>query len=51
MLDDTIELLTEQMTKQYFECKKEGKEVVMTITKTNLYLFCIKLIRLLKEFE
>lgn len=47
MLEDAIELLTKQMLKEHFE----NKETIITMTKTELYQFCIKLVKLLKKFE
>lgn len=47
MLEDVIELLTVQMLEDLFKNKKE----MITISKTDLYKFCIKLIKLIKQIE
>ncbi len=46
ILDTTLELLTEQMIKDYFRTKKIGEEKFI-ITKQDLYDFSMKLITLL----
>lgn len=51
MLDDTIELLTKQMLEDVFNDKKENKEKLITMSKADLYKFCIKLIKLIKQIE
>ncbi len=51
MLDDAIDLLTEQMIKDTFEDKKNNKEVIYHLTKADLYSFCIKLIKTIKKSE
>lgn len=50
-LDDTIELLTKQMLEDVFKDKKENKEKLITMSKADLYKFCIKLIKLIKQIE
>ncbi len=45
MLEDTIEILTKQMIEEHM--KKEEK--VIHIKKVDLYRFCIKLVKLVKE--
>ena len=47
MLDETIEELTKQMIKDKFENEEEK----YIITKTELYLFCIKLIKTIREVK
>lgn len=51
MLDDTIELLTKQMLEDVFKDKKENKKEMITMSKVDLYKFCIKLVKLLKRIE
>lgn len=51
MLDDTIELLTKQMIEDLFENKDNEKEVVLRMTKTQLYKFSIELIKVIKRVD
>lgn len=51
MLDDTIELLTKQMLEDVFNDKKENKKEMITMSKADLYKFCIELVKLLKRIE
>lgn len=51
MLDETIDLLTKQMIEKDFQLKKENKDVVIKMKPTDLYNFCIKLIKLIKRVE
>lgn len=51
MLDETIELLTKQMLEDTFENKKEGKDVTIKMKKSDLYKFCIKLVKLIKSVD
>lgn len=51
MLDDTVEVLTKQMLESAFEDKKNKQEAVIKMTKIELYQFCIKLIKVIKETE
>ncbi len=51
MLDDTIEILTNQMIEEHFKVKQENKEVIIKMRMVDLYRFCIKLIKLIKEVE
>ena len=50
-LDDTIELLTKQMREDVFKDKKENKKELITMSKTDLYKFCIKLVKLIQQVE
>lgn len=50
-LDDTIELLTKQMLEGVFKDKKENKKELITMSKTDLYKFCIKLVKLIQQVE
>lgn len=50
-LDDTIELLTKQMLEDVFKDKKENKQELITMSKVDLYKFCIKLIKLIQQVE
>lgn len=49
LLEDTIEELTKQMIEETFDLKDKSKEKVITMKKTDLYKFCIKLIKLIKR--
>lgn len=51
VLDDTIELLTKQMLEDVFKDKKENKEKLITMSKADLYKFCIKLVKLIQQIE
>lgn len=51
MLDDTIELLTKQMLEDVFKDRKENKKELITMSKTDLYKFCIKLVKLIQRVE
>ncbi len=50
LLDEVIELLTQQMVENYFKSKTKSKEQFI-ITKNDLYLFCIKLIKEIKKYK
>lgn len=51
ILDDTIELLTKQMLEDVFKDKKENKKEMITMSKADLYKFCINLIKLIQRVE
>lgn len=51
VLDDTIELLTKQMLEVVFKDKKENKKEMITMSKADLYKFCIALVKLIKRVE
>lgn len=51
MLDDTIELLTKQMIENNFKEQNEKYHKTIKITKTQLYQFCIKLVKLIQKVE
>lgn len=51
ILDDTIELLTKQMLEDVFKGKKENKKEMITMSKADLYKFCINLIKLIQRVE
>lgn len=51
VLDDTIGLLTKQMLEDVFKDKKENKEKLITMSKADLYKFCIKLVKLIQRVE
>lgn len=51
MLDETIELLTKQMLQDVFKDKQTNNNVLITMTKADLYRFCIKLIKLIQRVE
>lgn len=48
MLDETLQVLTEQMIKNNFT-NKGNKEEKFIMTKQELYEFCIKLIKVIEE--
>ena len=50
-LEDTIELLTKQMLEDVFKDKKENKQELITMSKTDLYKFCIRLVKLIQQVE
>lgn len=50
VLNDTLQLLTEQMIRDNFK-NKGSKEDKYIITKQELYNFSIKLIKVIKESE
>ena len=50
-LEDTIELLTKQMLEDVFKDKKENKEKLITMSKADLYKFCIRLVKLIQQVE
>ena len=51
MLDDSIEILTKQMLESVFKDKKNNHKTVIKMTKLELYQFCIRLVKLIKEVE
>lgn len=51
MLDDTIELLTKQMLEDLFNQKENNKTEIIKMSKTDLYKFCIKLVKLIQRVE
>lgn len=51
MIEDTIELLTKQMIEDTFKDKKQNKNTIVTMSKTDLYKFCIKLVKLIDSVE
>lgn len=51
MLDDTIEILTKKMLEDKFRDIKENKQEVIMMSKTDLYNFCIKLVKLIQCVE
>lgn len=51
MLDETIELLTKQMLQDVFKDKQTNNNTLITMTKADLYRFCIKLIKLIQRVE
>lgn len=51
ILDDTIEILTRQMLEDYLKNKKENKEEIIRMSKTDLYKFCIKLVELIQRVK
>ena len=50
ILDSAIDLLTTQMIEHYFKSKKLEEEKFI-MTKKDLYVFCIKLIKEIKKYE
>ena len=51
ILEDTIELLTNQMLEDVFKDKKENKQELITMSKADLYKFCIRLVKLIQQVE
>lgn len=51
MLDETIELLTKQMLQDVFKDKQNNNNTLITMTKADLYRFCIRLIKLIQRVE
>lgn len=51
MLDEAIDLLTRQMLEDVFDDKKNKKMQVITMSKADLYRFCIKLVKLIQQIE
>lgn len=51
MLEETIELLTRQMLEDVFNDKKNNQKTMITISRADLYKFCIKLVKLIKRIE
>ena len=50
-LEDTIELLTKQMLEDVFKDKKENKQELITMSKADLYKFCIRLVKIIQQVE
>ena len=50
-LEDTIELLTKQMLEDVYKDKKENKQELITMSKADLYKFCIRLVKLIQQVE
>ena len=50
-LEDTIELLTKQMLEDVFKDKKENKQELITMSKADLYKYCIRLVKLIQQVE
>ena len=50
-LEDTIELITKQMLEDVFKDKKDNKKELITMSKTDLYKFCIRLVKLIQQVE
>lgn len=51
MLEETIDLLTKQMLEDVFDDKKNNKTQMITMSKADLYRFCIKLVKLIQQIE
>lgn len=51
MLDETIYLLTSQMLEEVFNNKKNNQEQMIVMSKTDLYRFSIKLVKLIQRIE
>lgn len=51
MLDETIDLLTRQMLEDVFNDKKNNQKQMITMSKDDLYKFCIKLVKLIQRIE
>lgn len=51
MLNDTIEILTKQMIENDFKDKSSKTHKIVKLTKTQLYQFCIRLVKIIREVE
>lgn len=51
MLEETIEFLTRQMLEDVFNDKKNNKKTMITISRADLYKFCIRLVKLIQRIE
>lgn len=51
MLDDTIEILTRLMLKDVYNDKKNNCNKKIVMNKADLYKFCIKLVKIIKQIE
>lgn len=51
MLDEAIELLTKQMIENDFKDKSSESHKIVKLTKTQLYQFCIRLVKIIREVE
>lgn len=51
MLDETIYLLTSQMLEEVFNNKKNNQKQMIVMSKTDLYRFSIKLVKLIQRIE
>lgn len=51
MLDDVIHILTQMMLKESFKEKQNNKSSKLVMSKSELYRFCIKLIKFIKKVE
>ena len=51
MLNETIDLLTRKMLEEAFKDKKNNQKQMITMSKADLYKFCIKLIKLIQRIE
>ena len=51
MLNETIDLLTRKMLEEAFKDKKNNQKQMITMSKADLYKFCIKLVKLIQRIE
>lgn len=51
MLNETIDLLTRKMLEEAFKDKKNNQKQMITMSKVDLYKFCIKLVKLIQQIE
>lgn len=49
MIEDAIEILTKMMIEDRFKDEKGNRVTKCTLTKTELYTFCIKLLKIVKK--
>lgn len=51
MLDDAIEILTKLLIKTDLNDRKTNHKEMVTMTKVELYQFCIKLLKEIQKYE
>lgn len=51
MIEETIDILTNQMIKNKFKSNKNDDNQTIVMTKFDLYKFSIKLLKLIKQYE
>lgn len=51
LLDDAIDVLTKMMIKDSFKEIKNNEILKVKMTKIDLYNFCIKLLKIIKDLE
>lgn len=51
MIEETIDILTNQMIRDKFKSNKNDDNQTIVMTKFDLYKFSIKLLKLIKQYE